>query len=91
MGSSHSSGPSSYEIAKRQEDAEAAEKKRLEEEKASRIAAANASAAAEAANAKAVGGKAEPYEGGALSKKKKTSTLAGEGEQTFGSNGSLGG
>lgn len=89
MGSSHSSGPSSYEIAKQEAEAKAAEEKRLAAEKAGRIAAANASAAA--GGGKVEGGKAEPYEGGALSRRKKTSTLAGEGEQTFGSNGSLGG
>lgn len=90
MGSSHSSGPSSYEIAAEQAKAEQAEKERLAAEKASKIAAANASAAA--GNGEEKGGDAEPYSGGALSqKKKKTSTLAGEGEQTFGQNGSLGG
>ena len=89
MGSSHSSGPSSYEIQAEQAKAEKAEEKRLAAEKAGRIAAANASAAA--GGGKAEGGKAEPYEGGALSRRKKTSTLAGEGEQTFGSNGTLGG
>ena len=90
MGSSHSSGPSSYEIAKQQQMAEDAEKARLEKEKAESIAAANASSANSGVEAE--GGKAE-YEGGALSsaKKKRGSTLAGEGEQTFGKNGSLGG
>ena len=62
----------------------------LEKEKAESIAAANASSANSGVEAE--GGKAE-YEGGALSsaKKKRGSTLAGEGEQTFGKNGSLGG
>jgi hypothetical protein len=88
MGSSHSSGPSSYEIAAKQAKAEKAEKERIAAEKASKIDAANASAA----GGEATGGKAEPYDGGALAlKRKRTSTLAGEGEQTFGGNGSLGG
>ena len=86
MGSRHSSGPSSYEIAAKQAKAEKAEQERIAAEKASRIAAANASAA----GGEATGGEAGPYSGGALTRKK-GSTLAGEGEQTFGGNGSLGG
>lgn len=84
----HSSGPSSYEIAMKEEKARKAEEARLAAEKASKIAEANASASADG---EAAGGEAELYDGGALTKKKKGSTLAGEGAQTFGSNGNLGG
>ena len=88
MGSSHSSGPSSYEIAMEQQKAEEAEQARLKAEKEKSIQAANSAPETEGAQ----GGDAEKYAGGALAaKKKKGSTLAGEGEQTFGKNGSLGG
>lgn len=87
MGSSHSSGPSSYEIEMEQQKAEEAEEARLKAEKEKSIQAANSAPETEGAQ----GGDAEKYTGGALAKKKKGSTLAGEGEQTFGKNGSLGG
>lgn len=90
MGISHSSGPSSYEIAMEQQKAEEAEQKRLEAEKQAKIREANA-ASNTADSTGESGGDAEPYKDGALSKKKKGSTLAGEGEQTFGKSGSLGG
>ena len=89
MGSSHSSGASSYEIAQEQQKAEDAEKARLEKEAQKSVNETNASSAN--SGIKASGGTAEAYEGGALSKKKRGSTLAGEGEQTFGRNGSIGG
>lgn len=90
MGSSHSSGPSSYEIAQEQQKAEDAEKARLEKEAQESVNKTNASSAN--SGIEASGGTADTYEGGALSsKKKRGSTLAGEGEQTFGKNGSLGG
>ena len=83
----HSSGPSAYEIQAQQKAAEEAEAKRQKEWAARQTAAANASSGGE--------GDGEPKESvleGALSKgKKKGATLAGEGAQTFGANGNLGG
>ena len=89
MGSRHSSGPSSYEIQQQQMKAEKEEAKRLEAENAEKVRQANASS----------GGEPEAGQGqhvdsmeGALSKaKKKGATLAGEGAQTFGKSGNLGG
>lgn len=90
MGSSRSKGPSSYEIAQEQQKAAEAERMRLEREAQKSVERTNASSAN--SGIKASGGTADAYEGGALSsKKKKSSTLAGEGEQTFGQNSSLGG
>ena len=85
----HSSGPSSYEIQKRQEMAEETERKRIAAERASEIAKANS----DASTGDMKGGEGSGDYDGALSgaKKKKGSTLAGEGAQTFGANGSLGG
>ena len=80
----HSSGPSSYEIQERMKNAEEAEKKRVAQERAKEVADANKLAS---------GGTTSGGEGsGVLSavKRKKGSTLAGEGAQTFGVNGSLG-
>lgn len=84
----HSSGPSAYEIQAQQKAAEEAEAKRIAEEKAREVAKANASAA----NAETTGGEGSKMDG-ALSKakQKKGATLAGEGAQTFGANGNLGG
>lgn len=93
--SKSSSGPSSYEIQEQQRKAEEIERKRIEDER-KRIEDERARAVAEA-NAQASGGETHGGEGsgdydGALSgaKKKKGATLAGEGAQTFGANGSLG-
>lgn len=89
MGGRKSSGPSAYEIQKQQENARIVEEKRLANERAARIAEANASASGGGGEE---GGEAGVYDGGALSsKRKKGATLAGEGAQTFGSSGSLGG
>ena len=85
----HSSGPSSYEIQARQAAAERAEKRRVEAAKAAETARANA----EAAGGETQGGEGSGDYDGALSaaRRKKGATLAGEGAQTFGANGSLGG
>ena len=82
-----SSGPSPYEIQKRQEMAEEAERQRIAKERANATAAANA----QASKGEMKGGEGSGDYDGALSRaKKKGSTLAGEGAQTFGANGSLG-
>ena len=85
----HSSGPSSYEIQAQQRKAEEAERKRIAAEEAREVAKANS----EASTGDMKGGDGSGDYNGALSdaKKKKGSTLAGEGAQTFGANGSLGG
>ena len=85
----HSSGPSSYEIQKQQEMAEEAERQRIAKERANATAAANA----EASKGEMKGGEGSGDYDGALSraKKKKGATLAGEGAQTFGTSGNLGG
>jgi hypothetical protein len=85
----HSSGPSSYAIQKRQREAEEAERRRIAAEAAKEVNAANE----EASNGVKHGGEGSGDYYGALSsaKKKKGSTLAGEGAQTFGGNGSIGG
>jgi hypothetical protein len=84
----HSSGPSSYEIQEQQRKAEEAEKKRIADEKAKATAEANA----HASGGETHGGEGSGDYDGALSaaKRKKGATLAGEGAQTFGSNGNLG-
>ena len=90
MGSSHSSGSSSYELEAKQEAAEKAEKEKLKAEREEAIAAANRSVSGGNEGGQGSGGGA--YENGVLSKVgKKKSTLAGEGEQTFGEGKSLGG
>lgn len=88
MGGRKSSGPSAYEIQKQQELARLEAERRQAAERAGRIAKANASASGGVGE----GGEASVYDGGALStKQKKGATLAGEGAQTFGNSGSLGG
>lgn len=85
----HSSGPSSYEIQKQQKKAEEAEKRRIGEERARSVAEANA----QASRGESQGGEGSGDYDGALSgaRKKKGATLAGEGAQTFGASGNLGG
>lgn len=84
----HSSGPSSYEIERQQQKAEEAAKKRLSEERSKSVADANA----QASGGESQGGEGSGDYDGALSaaKRRKGSTLAGEGAQTFGANGNLG-
>lgn len=84
----HSSGPSSYEIERQQQKAEEAAKKRLSEERSKSVADANA----QASGGESHGGEGSGDYDGALSaaKRRKGSTLAGEGAQTFGTNGNLG-
>ena len=83
------SGPSSYEIQKRREMAEEAERKRIAAERAREVAKANS----EASTGDMKGGVGSGDYDGALSsaKKKNGATLAGEGAQTFGTSGNLGG
>lgn len=84
----HSSGPSSYKIQKKQEEAEAKKAKELKEAERKAIDEANAAAGAGAVGG---GGLGEESVQGALSKaRRKGATLAGEGRQTFGGNGNLG-
>lgn len=85
----HSSGPSSYEIQAQQKAAEEAERKRIAAEKAKSVAEANA----QASGGETKGGEGSGDYDGALSgaRKKKGATLAGEGAQTFGASGNLGG
>lgn len=83
-----SSGPSIYEIEAMRKASEKKEQERLEKEKRDAIAAIEA----QSTEGSASGGEGYEYEGGALGgKRKRGSTLAGEGEQTFGKGGSLGG
>ena len=82
----HSSGPSAYEIQKKQQEAEEAKRREIARQREAETAAANK----EASQGDMSGGEGSGDYFGALSKKKKGSTLAGEGAQTFGSNGSLG-
>lgn len=84
----HSSGPSSYEIEASQKAAEEEEAKRLEEERKEKNRKANQSAGA---STTATGGEGGTFADGALARKKRGATLAGEGAQTFGNGGSLGG
>lgn len=91
----HSSGPSSYKIQKKQEEAEAKKQAELKAAEKKAIDAANASIDAANAGAAAGAGSGQGAEEesvkGALSKaRKKGATLAGEGAQTFGQNGNLG-
>ena len=85
----HSSGPSAYEIEAKRKAAEEAERQRAAAEKAREVANANS----EASYGEAKGGEGSGDYNGALSeaKRKKGSTLAGEGAQTFGASGNLGG
>ena len=90
MGSSRSGGSSSYELEMKREVAEAKERARLRAEREKAIDAANRSVVGGNEGGSGSGGSA--YENGVLSKVgKKKSTLAGEGEQTFGEAKSLGG
>ena len=85
----HSSGPSSYEIQKRQQAAEEAERRRIAAESAKSVAEANELAS----KGESQGGEGSGDYNGALSgaRKKKGATLGGEGAQTFGASGNLGG
>ena len=85
----HSSGPSAYEIEAKRKAAEEAERQRIAAEKAREVSKANS----EASTGETKGGEGSGDYNGALSdaKKKKGSTLAGEGAQTFGVSGNLGG
>lgn len=85
----HSSGPSAYEIEAKRKAAEEAERQRIAAEKAREVSKANS----EASTGDMKGGEGSGDYNGALSdaKKKKGSTLAGEGAQTFGASGNLGG
>lgn len=84
----HSSGPSSYKIQKRQEEAEARKQEELKEAERRAIREANASAGADAVGG--AGSKEESAQGALSKARKKGATLAGEGAQTFGQNGNLG-
>lgn len=84
----HSSGPSAYEIEASQKAAEEAEARRLEEERKEKNRKANESAGA---STSASGGEGGTFSDGALARRKRGTTLAGEGAQTFGNGGSLGG
>lgn len=83
----HSSGPSAYEIEQRQKAAEEKEKRRMDAERLKSIQSANSAPETEGAQ----GGDAGAYGSGALARKRRGGTLAGEGAQTFGGTGSLGG
>lgn len=84
----HSSGPSSYAIQKKQEEAEARKQAEMKAAEQRAIDAANASAVGDATGGR---GSEEESVKGALSKaRKKGATLAGEGAQTFGQNSNLG-
>lgn len=84
----HSSGPSSYKIQKKQEEAEAKKQAEMKAAEQKAVDAANASAVGESSGGS---GADEESVKGALSKaRKKGATLAGEGAQTFGQNGNLG-
>ena len=85
----HGSGPSSYEIMKKQQEAEEAKRREIARQRDAETAAANK----EASQGEMIGGEGSGDYNGALSgaKKKKGSTLAGEGAQTFGASTNLGG
>jgi len=85
----HGSGPSYYAIQAQQKAAEEAERQRIAKERANATAKANA----EASKGEMKGGEGSGDYDGALSgaRKKKGATLAGEGAQTFGASGNLGG
>lgn len=80
----HSSGPSAYEIEASQKAAEEEEARRLKEKNRK----ANESAGA---STRASGGAGGTFSDGVLARRKRGATLAGEGAQTFGNGGSLGG